>query len=404
MGRLILKGPQGGLYVITASGKKGKPAKKKAAAAPKKKAAAAPKKKKAASKANVSQCVRIPDNELSKMSGGAKRGAPPFHARPCAGTTKKGIDGRMWESRRTKTSWRWMLAGQQTASAARPAAAATKQQKASASAIQGVNLYGRQVWKSPRGRLFVTVNKQGVPVNKQERPAFLPGYPREKFPKMYNSKGRQQGPLYENFNTWRKNGGVHPWQKQKMTGEAMSPSPSPAPVPKPQSGRNGILKRVTASPSTATLANLRNLANLAYETPANRKAIAASGVIPLLVGLLDTRSTEKVQEAVCTALSNLAFGSTSNRRAIAAAGAIPRLYLLIGRAGNNTYLREAAQNLLNTLATQASIAKNIKQQRRSIARKQRKMSAALAAPLPRPSALPSALPVKKLWGGYNPWD
>ena len=51
-------------------------------------------------------CIRIAEG---KWSGGAKRGAPPFHAKPCAGTVKQGLDGRMWRSAPSGKTFRWVV-------------------------------------------------------------------------------------------------------------------------------------------------------------------------------------------------------------------------------------------------------------------------------------------------------
>ena len=42
------------------------------------------------------QCSRIPDG---KWAGGASRGAPPYHAKPCLGRTMQGLNGCMYQSR-----------------------------------------------------------------------------------------------------------------------------------------------------------------------------------------------------------------------------------------------------------------------------------------------------------------
>lgn len=54
----------------------------------------------------LERCVRIPEG---RWSGGAKRGAPPYHARPCAGKVMVGLNGRMWESRPSGSTWRWIV-------------------------------------------------------------------------------------------------------------------------------------------------------------------------------------------------------------------------------------------------------------------------------------------------------
>lgn len=54
---------------------------------------------------SLAECIEIP---AGKWSGGARRKAPPFHSKPCAGQVKQGLNGKLWESRPHGSTWRWM--------------------------------------------------------------------------------------------------------------------------------------------------------------------------------------------------------------------------------------------------------------------------------------------------------
>lgn len=159
---MIYEGARGGLQIVTASGKWGKPL---LGTPPDTTEFTSPKKAKA-----TVQCIRIAEG---KWSGGAKRAAPPFHARPCAGATKKGLDGRMWESRRIagdKPIWRWLLvksgagkkkkkqvtwANQQSRPVGSPPQFEFRTGGSADGLVYGHNGKSIPVFRGPRGALFV---------------------------------------------------------------------------------------------------------------------------------------------------------------------------------------------------------------------------------------------------------
>ncbi|KAG1677736.1 hypothetical protein FOA52_001048 [Chlamydomonas sp. UWO 241] len=87
----------------------------------------------------------------------------------------------------------------------------------------------------------------------------------------------------------------------------------------------------------------------------NRSAIAAAGAIPLLVLLLEQRSSTGVQVAAAEALCNLALNHAENQAAIVESGAIPNLMQLLGpeSSAGVQHLVFAATDLLRIFGLRA---------------------------------------------------
>ena len=81
---------------------------------------------KAPANASKTQCVPIADG---KWAGGAKRGAPPYHAKPCAGRVMTGLDGCEYTSKPSGASYRWRADLRCVQAAQREARAKSKKPK-----------------------------------------------------------------------------------------------------------------------------------------------------------------------------------------------------------------------------------------------------------------------------------
>ena len=304
LGRLILKGPQGGLYVVTASGKKGKPAKKKKAAAspkaaaPRKKAAASPKKKAAP-----------PDNSFAVL---------------------KQVLGLLLKQRLGSGG----VAMQRQVLALLVDQTFDSAHRAAIVAAGGIPvLVG--VLDSP-DKVVVTGAAQVLRnLMYGEEPAAAAAAAARAIaaagaiPKLARQLVLVDSALSED---------------DLYLADALAGALGNMTSKKPPS-RATIARQVGLIPKLVVLLGTRaavsvaaTVSNLAEGYPANQTALAAAGAIPPLVALLGSRMSfllvgVSASAVAAEALANLARGHPANQAAIAAAGAIPPLLALLADTG-----------------------------------------------------------------------